>query len=101
VAAEDGISAAAAVNRKRQGLASFRSAIEHAAWWQVDLGRVVGVGRIQLWSAERAPLRGVPFLPIALEVSVDGAAWETLAQLHRPYGGAQRSDRRCWSSPRG
>nr|WP_246503981.1 discoidin domain-containing protein [Plastoroseomonas arctica] len=88
VSAEEGIAADAAVNGTKQGLASFRSAVEEGAWWQVDLGRVVGIGRIQLWSAERAPLRGVAFLPVAILASADGAVWETLAALHRPYGGA-------------
>jgi len=88
VAAEEGVSAAAAVSGVKRGLASFRSMVEDQPWWQVDFGRPVSIGRIQLWSAERAPLRGVPFLPIAVLVSQDGSTWETLAQLHRPFGGA-------------
>lgn len=88
LAPEEGVAAAAAVNGSRQGSASFRSLIETDAWWQVDLGRAVAIGRLQLWSAERAPLRGVPFLPLAILASEDGAAWETVVQLHRPYGGA-------------
>lgn len=88
VAAEEGVAAAAAVNGRKQALASFRSLVEENAWWQVDLGRVSSIGRIQLWAAERVPLRGVPFLPFAIQASHDGTAWTTLAQLHCPYGGA-------------
>ncbi len=87
-AGEEGVSASAAVNGAKQGRASFRSLVETDAWWQVDLGRAVGIGRLQLWSAERAPLRRVPFLPLAILASQDGAIWRTLAQLHTPYGGA-------------
>ena len=86
-APEEGVAVAAAVNGSKQGSASFRSLVETDAWWQVDLGRAVAIGRLQLWSAERAPLRGVPFLPLAILASQDGVAWEILVQLHRPYGG--------------
>ncbi|HET6185201.1 MAG TPA: discoidin domain-containing protein [Acetobacteraceae bacterium] len=59
----------------------FRTGWQNDPWWQVDLGRACAVRRIAIFSdpdGARRPMR------LAIYGSVDGAAWEPLAEMAEP-----------------
>jgi hypothetical protein len=67
----------------RYGQLGFHSAVEKSAWLELDLGRPQVITRVQAYG--RGDCCFDQSVPLALEVSDDGADYRRVAVLKRPF----------------
>jgi hypothetical protein len=75
--------AAAAVDGAKNGTFGFHSELEESPWWSVDLGRPFAVTKVQVFG--RGDGHNDQSVPLALEVSDDGTAYQQIALRNEAF----------------